>query len=113
MYKHEDNQLDPRDKNIVTYSPKAKRFITEASTLKAAGITPKWHKGTLGSYFYLWLWSEKLQTSILYKHIKTTRDSEYNPVADVFVPEFSMITTDVQSKAHSLSAGTELHILND
>ena len=113
MYKHEEAQLDPRDTSLVTYSKNSKRFIVEASSLRGAGIEPQWHTSVVGSYFYLWLWSEKLQTSILYKKVKTLRDPDNDPIADVFVPNFTMIVTDTDLKASELSAGTELHILND
>ena len=113
MYKHEEAQLDPRDTNLVTYSKNTKRFIVEASSLHGAGIEPQWHTSVIGSYFYLWLWSEKLQTSILYKRIRTVRDADNDPIAEVFVPSFTMIVTDTDLKARELSEGTELHILND
>ena len=113
MYKHEENQLDPRDKDLVTYSPKSKRFIVEASSLKGSGIEPQFHQGVLGSYYYLWLWSEKLQTSILYKEKNAVKSPDGEIIANVFIPEFTMITTDKELKARSLSLETELHILND
>jgi hypothetical protein len=111
-YKHEENQLDPRDKNLVSYTPGKKLFVAEASDLHGSGIEPAWHKGIF-SYYYIWLWSEKLQTSILYKHNRTVRGPEHDVIADVFVPYFTMITTDSEMKARELSEGTELHILND
>jgi len=113
MYKHEENQLDPRDKDLVTYSPTTKRFIVEASSLKGSGIEPQYHPGVLGSYYYLWLWSEKLQTSILYKEKNVVKSSDGEIIANVFIPDFTMITTDKELKARSLSKETELHILND
>lgn len=113
MYKHEENQLDPRDKALVTYSPKSKRFIVEASSLKGSGIEPQFHQGVLGSYYYLWLWSEKLQTSILYKEKNAVKSPDGEIIANVFIPDFTMITTDKELKARSLSKETELHILND
>lgn len=113
MYKHEENQIDPRDKHLITYSKKTKRFITEASDLKGAGIEPQYHRGTLGSYFYLWLWSEQLQTSILYKEHNKVKTNDGEVIANVFIPDFTMITTDKELKARDLSKGTELHILND
>ena len=113
MYKHEENQLDPRDKALVTYSPTTKRFIVEASSLKGSGIEPQFHQGVLGSYYYLWLWSEKLQTSILYKEKNAVKSPDGEIIANVFIPDFTMITTDKELKARSLSKETELHILND
>jgi len=112
-YKHDENQLDPRDKQLVTYSPSTKRFIVEASSLKGSGIEPQFHRGTLGCYYYLWLWSEKLQTSILYKEQREVKSPDGEVIANVFIPEFTMITTDKELNARSLSKETELHILND
>jgi len=112
MYNHEENQIDPRDKHLVTYSPNSKRFIVEASSLKGTGIQPQRHQNILGDYYYLWLWSEKLQTSILYKEQRSVKSEDGEVIANVFVPSFSMITSDKELNARSLSKETELHILN-
>jgi hypothetical protein len=114
MYKHEENQIDPRDKNLVTYSPTSKRFIVEASSLRGSGIEPQSHHFTIGGpKWTIWIWSEKFQTSILYVHNRSVKSPDGELVADVFTPRFDMITSTNESNAHTASIGTELHILND
>jgi hypothetical protein len=113
MYKHSENAIDPRDTNLVTYSPKTKCFVTEASSLKANGIVPESHHYTIGGpKWVIFLWSEKYQLHICYRHQRQVRQNG-ELVADVFVPYFSIITGENKSKAHAASLGTELHILND
>lgn len=112
-YKHSENAIDPRDKYLVTYSPKSKRFIVEASSLKANGIEPESHHYTIGGpKWVIFLWSEKYQLHICYRHQRQVRQNG-ELIADVFVPYFSSITGRNSSKAHSDSLGTELHIIND
>lgn len=113
MYKHSENTIDPRDKNLVTYSKSSKIFIVEASSLKAAGITPESHRYTIGGQkWVIFLWSEKYQLHICYRHQRQVRENG-ELIADVFVPYFSIITGGNSTKAHKDSLGTELHILND
>jgi hypothetical protein len=113
MYKHSENAIDPRDTNLVTYSPESKQFIVEASMLNAQGISPKGHTFTIGGRrWVIYLWSEKYKMHICYKHQRQiTRNAEL--VADVFVPYFGILTGGNDSKAHTASLGTELHIIND
>ena len=113
MYKHEENTIDPRDKNLVTYSPTSKKFITEASSLKAAGITPISHLYTIGgTKFVIHLWSEKYKTHICYR-FNEQKWFRGELIADIFTPYFGILTGGNDSKAYSASLGTELHILND
>lgn len=112
-YKHESNQIDPRDRHLVSYNADTKRFIVEASDLNGHGIEPEWHRGVISSYYYLWMWSERLQTSILYAHTGRVRNADNEVIADVFTPRFDIISSQTDVEAHTLSAGTELHILND
>ena len=112
MYKHSENAIDPRDTNLVTYSKESKRFITEASSLKAAGISLKSHYYTIGNIWVIFLWSEKYQLYICYRHQRQVKQNE-EVVADVFVPYFGILSGGNSSKAHTASLGTELHILND
>lgn len=113
MYNHSENTIDPRDTNLVTYSPKNKRFIVEASMLKANGIEPISHLYPIGgSKFVVHLWSEKYKLHICYRQKRQVRQNG-ELVADVFVPYFSIITGGNSLKAYTASLGTELHILND
>ena len=113
MYKHNENTIDPRDTNLITYVPKTKRFICEASMLKANGIEPVSHHFTIGgSKFVIHLWSEKFQTYICYR-FKEQKWFRGELIADIFTPYFGIISTDKELKAHDASIGTELHILND
>lgn len=111
VYKHEENQVDPRDKNLVTYSVASKRFIVEASSLKAAGVSLIYIYG--GKKLILWLWSEKFQLSIPYVHHRQVKSPDGELIADVFIPRFDSIVTLREHNAHAASLGTELHILND
>jgi len=111
MYKHNENTIDPRDTNLVTYSNK--KFIVEASMLGSMGIEPESHYFTIGGPKYvIYLWSEKYKLHICYKHQRQIIQNE-DLVADVFVPYFGILTGSNDSKAHTASLGTELHILND
>lgn len=113
MYKHDENTIDPRDTNLITYVPESKRFVCEASMLKANGIEPVSHHYTIGgSKFIVHLWSEKFQTYICYR-FKEQKWFRGELVADVFTPYFGILTGGNDSKAHAASLGTELHILND
>jgi hypothetical protein len=115
-FKHDYNQIDPRDKDIVTWSPKNRRFITEVSTMKANGIEPEeyWDVVSRKPILKIWLWSEKYQQSILYSEIKhlTFPNSEGEPIASVFFPTpppgrpYSIV-------AYEAAKGTTVHILND
>jgi hypothetical protein len=114
MYKHEENQIDPRDKSLVTYNTQSKRFCTEASSLHAAGIEPHSHHFTIGGpKWVIYLWSEKFEMSIPYVHSRKVKDSEGELIADIFTPRFDSIVTLKEHNAHSASLYTELHILND
>ena len=113
MYKHDENTIDPRDTNLVTYSPKSKQFIVEASSLKANGIEPISHLYTIGgTKFVIHLWSEKFQTYICYR-FKEQKWFRGELIAEIFTPYFGILTGSNDSKAHIASFGTELHILND
>jgi len=113
-YKHTSEGLDPRDKNLVSYNKDRKIFVTEASSLRAAGIEPASHQYVIdGNKYIIWLWSEKLGTHICYRHADKVKSPDGELIADVFKPHFSMIVTDTDSKARKQSDGTELHILND
>lgn len=111
MYKHDENTIDPRDPDLVTYSNK--KFVVEASSLKANGIEPISHLYTIGGRkFIIYLWSEKFQTYICYRQQRQVKHHD-EVAADVFVPYFGILTGGRDSKAHAASLGTELHILND
>jgi hypothetical protein len=113
MFKHEDNQIDPRDKYLVSYHKDSKTFVCEASDLRANGIEPVSHYFTIdGPKWVIYMWSETYQTSICYKQTSQIKN-EGDVIADVFVPYFSVLTGGNDSKAHAASRGTELHILND
>lgn len=113
MYKHDENVIDPRDTNLISYMPETKRFIVEASTLKANGIEPFSHHYTIGGpKWTIYMWSEKYQTHITYRHVRQVKIHD-EVVADLFVPYFGMIIGTNESLAHTASFGTELHILND
>ena len=114
MYKHDENTIDPRDKHLVSYEPKSKRFVTEASDLKANGIKPIQHHFTIGGpKWIIYLWSEKYQMHICYKHQRSVKTYDGDIFSDVFVPYFGILTGGNDSKAHAASLGTELHIFND
>lgn len=113
-FKHSEDTLDPRDASLVTYSSKSKRFITEASTLRANGIAPFSMKYVVGgSKYVLFLWSEKYKLHITYRFARKVYDAANEVVADVFTPYFGAITGRNESLAHQASLGIELHILND
>lgn len=112
-YKHKLNQIDPRDRHLVSYDADNKRFTVEASDLKGYGIEPEWHRGVISSYYYLWMWSERLQRSILYILTGRVRNTDNEVIADVFTPRFDSISSQTDVEAYTLSAGTELHILAD
>ena len=113
MYNHSENTIDPRDKHLVYYNEDTKIFVCEASDLKANGITPISHHFTIGGpKWVIYMWSEKHQLHICYKHHQQiTNDGDV--IADVFVPYFSILTGGNDSRAHAASMGTELRILND
>ena len=114
MYKHDDNTIDPRDTNLVTYAADSKKFIVEASMLRAMGITPESHLYTIGGHrFVIHLWSEKFQTYICYRSMKSKKSPDGETIADVFAPYFGILTGGNSTKAYMASMGTELHILND
>jgi hypothetical protein len=114
MYKHEENQIDPRDKSLITYNPQSKRFCTESSSLHATGIEPQSHHFAIGGpKWTIWVWSEKFQTSVLYVHNRSIKSPDGELIADVFTPRFDMVTSNNELNARSASMGTELHILND
>jgi hypothetical protein len=114
MYKHEENQIDPQDKSLISYNPKTKRFCTESSSLHAAGIEPYYHTFVIGGQKpIIYLWSAKFEMSIPYVHFRQVKDSEGELIADVFAPRFDSIVTLKEHNAHVYSMGTELHILND
>ncbi len=113
MYKHSENAIDPRDTHLVTYAKDSKSFIVEASSLKANGISPESHYFTIGGHkWVIYLWSEKYKLHICYKHQRQVKRSG-EVIADVFAPYFGILTGSNDSKAHTASLGTELHILND
>jgi hypothetical protein len=113
MYKHSENTIDPRDTNLITYSKESKKFIVEASSLKANDISPELHYYTIGgNKWIIFLWSEKYQLHICYRHQRQVKQNE-EVIADVFAPYFGILTGGNDSKAHTASLGTELHILND
>ena len=115
-YNHDYNQIDPRDNNIVTWSSESRRFITEASTLKANDIGPESYWDVVGRkpVWKIWLWSEKFQQSILYAESKalTVRDPEGELVANVFVPT-PPTGRYYNAEAYAAAKGTSIHILND
>ncbi len=114
MFKHEENQIDPRDKSLISYNPQSKRFCTESSSLHGAGIKPYSHHYIIGGLeWVIYLWSEKFEMSIPYVHFRQVRDSEGELIADVFAPRFDSIVTLKEHQAHTSSLYTELHILND
>jgi len=114
MFKHEENQIDPRDKSLISYNPQSKRFCVESSSLQAAGIEPIFHHYTIGGpKWVIYLWSEKFEMSIPYVHFRQVKDSEGELIADVFAPRFDMIETLKKHNAHAASLYTELHIQND
>ncbi len=110
-FKHDENQIDPRDPHLVTYNKEKKWLITETSDLQAAGIEPKFHND-IYKYWYIWVWSEQFQLSILYKKTRDIMNGD-EKVGDIFEPDFTMITSDAELKARNASRGTQLHILND
>lgn len=113
-FKHSEATLDPRDKNLVSYNSESKRFVTEASTLRAADIEPVKNDYVLGGHKYtLFLWSEKYGLHIRYRFDRKVYDRNGEVVADVFTPYFGIISTRAESLASTAAAGTELHILND
>ena len=115
-FKHDYNQIDPRDKDVVTWSPKNRRFLTEVSTMKANGIEPEeyWDVVSRKPILKIWLWSEKYQQSILYSERKSLAflNSEGEILASIFVPTpppgrpYSIV-------AYEAAKGTTIHILND
>jgi hypothetical protein len=115
-FKHDYNQIDPRDKNIIDWSLTNRRFITEISTLKANGIEPEsyWDIVSRKPVWKIWLWSEKYQQSILYSERKSlaVRDPEGELIAEVYV-----LTPPVgrfyNIEAYEAAKGTTIHILND
>lgn len=113
MYKHAENTIDPRDNEVISYYKEKKKFVCEASTLHANGIEPTLHHFTIGGpKWIIYLWSEKYQMSICYKHQSQVKN-EGEVIAEVFVPYFGSLSGGNESKAHTASLGTELHILND
>ena len=113
-YKHDRNTIDPRDKSLVTYSKKSRKFIIESSSLHGAGIEPAIHNFIIGGdTWVINLWSEKYQMHICYKWNKKVIDADGDLVADIFTPYFDMVTTLNGTRACQASIGTELHIIND
>jgi hypothetical protein len=113
-YKHDDNTIDPRDTNLISYNPKSKKFVTEASSIQAAGIQPHSHHYTIGrSKYVIYMWSPKYRLHITYVWNHSVKSPDGEIIADVFVPKFDMIVTMNEHLAHDSSLGTELHILND
>jgi len=113
-YKHDEHTIDPRDTNLITYSKKSKYFIAEASMLHGSGIQPMAHVDLLGrkTKWLVYLWSEKHQVHVPYIHSNQVKvDGEV--VADVFKPDFGIITSNAECEANSAAKGTELHIIND
>jgi hypothetical protein len=113
MFKHDENTIDPRDTQLVSYLPYTKRFVVESSSLKAAGITPEVQHYTIdGTKFVVHLWSEKFQTYICYR-FKKQRWFRGELISEVFTPYFDILSGGNVTKAYTASLGTELHILND
>ena len=103
-FNHSENQIDPRDKNLISYNRDSKSFIVDASDLKANGITPMHHVSAINNCWIIWMWSERLNKSLAYKRKQNIMDpSGEELVATEFIPfeynEFTVVTT--------------LHILND
>ena len=114
VYNHQETAIDIRDKHVISYNSKSKRFITEASTLKANDISPTaWHYTIGGWKQVIWLYSHKLDYYICYRFSRRECDAAGEVVADVFTPHFGVLSGGNSSKAHTASLGTELHILND
>jgi hypothetical protein len=115
-FKHDYNQIDPRDKDIITWSPKNRRFLTEISTMKANGIEPEayWDIVSRKPVLKIWLWSEKYQQSILYSEKKSLAflNSEGELISSIFV-----LTAPTgryfNAEAYAAAEGTTIHILND
>ena len=109
MYKHSEDAIDPRDKQLITWNKESRRFIVEASTLSTNGIEPR---RTHPSAKMIWLWSNKHEVYVPYK--KTSRVLNGDDVAaEIYTPYWWMITTNAQTLAMIDSRDTELHIIND
>jgi len=107
MYKHEENSIDPRDKNLVTYYPISKTFIVEMSMLAGKKITPFRFNNSLGkTEWYIWVWANKLDTYIKYKQDRRVTDPDGDLVSTIFLPVHS-------NYLPKEAIGTSLHILND
>ena len=113
-FAHNENTFDPRDKHLVTINKEKKLIITEASDLKAAGITPKIHYQTIGgAVFYIWMYSPKVDATIPFKFLKNKRTPDGDVIAAIFVADFPSIWNKKLAMARELLQGWELHILND
>lgn len=114
-FKHEEHSLDPRDINLVSYNKVTKRFVSEASDLKGAGIEPEFVREVLFQGYVIWLYSAKFDKYVLYRESKAkqVRDGEGDIVADVYVPHFGSISNEKELRLMESALGTELHILND
>ena len=113
-YKHDVDGIDPRDKHLISYDKNTKHFVVEASDLKGAGIEPQYTTGVLYKGFYLYIWSDKYQIWVLYRENKSKRVMNGEDViADVFTPDFSIVSSHEELLARKDPEGTELHIIND
>lgn len=118
-YRHNENQIDPRDKNLVTWDPKQRMFVVERSMLDnvmgpSGKIEPFY--ATYGNNpipeEFIWMWSSKHQVCILY----FLRSRVYNgsDIACSIYEPFPNAFYGLQDRAaYEDAVGTTLHILND
>ena len=114
MYKHDENTIDPQDKHLVTYVKGKRKWITEASSLQANGISPTQHHYTIGGIKkIIYLWSERYKLHICYRHSHKELDTAGEVMADVYTPYWGIISGGNETLANQASLGTQLVILND
>jgi hypothetical protein len=115
-YKHSENVIDIRDKNLVIWNSKRKFFITEQSYLDALGISARYTatRNSSGSFSkMIYLWSEKFETTIPYTRTSVVSDLDDTNQLEIYKP-VSYFGSN-QSKileAYLNAQGTELHIIN-
>jgi hypothetical protein len=110
-FNHNSNAIDIRDKSLVYFNNVSKKFVVEASTLKAKGINQLGPSVNGATYNTIWLWSPKFKMYL--KYIKTNSIKRgCRILADVFKPDSTYRNQD-EIEAYAQAANIELHIIND
>jgi hypothetical protein len=116
-YKHSENVIDVRDKNLVTWNSKRKIFITEQSCLDSLGISARYFasRNSSGSFSKtIYLWSEKFEVTIPYTRTSVISNLDDEIEAEIYKPVSYFGSNQSKTLEAYLNAqGTELHILND